>query len=77
MAVVEQSEIAALIRETRQLLQLSQAEFASMLGVSFHSVNRWQNRRTRPLPLARKQISTLLHQLGDSGQALVSKYGWE
>ncbi|KAB8332363.1 helix-turn-helix domain-containing protein [Scytonema tolypothrichoides VB-61278] len=77
MAVVEQSEIAALIRETRQLLQLSQAKFAPMLGVSFHSVNRWENRRTRPLPLARKQISTLLHQLGDSGQALLRRYGWE
>ncbi|NMG18429.1 helix-turn-helix domain-containing protein [Brasilonema bromeliae] len=77
MVVVEQLEIAALIRETRQLLHLSQAELAAKLGVSFHSVNRWENRRTRPLPLARKQISTLLHQLGDSGQALLRKYGWE
>jgi DNA-binding transcriptional regulator YiaG len=50
MAVVEQAEIAALIRETRQLLRLSQTEFAAKLGVSFHSVNRWENGRNRPIP---------------------------
>ncbi|WP_369010533.1 hypothetical protein [Nostoc favosum] len=32
-----------------------------MLGVSFYSINRWQNGRTRPSPLAMKQIKELLH----------------
>ncbi len=74
MAVVEQAEIAALIRETRQLLRLSQTEFAAKLGVSFHSVNRWENGRTRPIPLALKQIETLLHQMGEQGEDLLTKY---
>ncbi|HEY9742308.1 MAG TPA: helix-turn-helix transcriptional regulator [Coleofasciculaceae cyanobacterium] len=74
MAVVEQAEIAALIRETRQLLRLSQTEFAAKLGVSFHSVNRWENGRTRPIPLALKQIETLLHQMGEQGEDLLAKY---
>ncbi len=74
MAVVEQAEIAALIRETRQLLRLSQTEFAAKLGVSFHSVNRWENGRTRPIPLALKQIETLLHQMGEQGEDLLVKY---
>ena len=74
MAVVEQAEIAALIRETRQLLRLSQTEFATKLGVSFHSVNRWENGRTRPIPLALKQIETLLHQMGEQGEDLLAKY---
>ena len=74
MAVVEQAEIAALIRETRQLLRLSQTDFAAKLGVSFHSVNRWENGRTRPIPLALKQIETLLHQMGEQGEDLLAKY---
>jgi DNA-binding transcriptional regulator YiaG len=74
MAVVEQAEIAALIRETRQLLRLSQTEFAAKLGVSFHSVNRWENGRNRPIPLALKQIETLLHQMGEQGEDLLTKY---
>lgn len=77
MAVVEQSEIVALIRETRQLLHMTQVEIATRVGVSFHSIIRWENGRTRLLPLARRQIKALLHQQGDEGQALVTKCGWE
>ena len=74
MAAVEPVKIAALIRETRQLLQLSQEKFASLLGVSFGSVNRWENGRTRPIPLALKQIEILLHNMGDEGEELLAKY---
>lgn len=52
MAVLERTTAAALIREMRQILQLSQTEFALKLGVSFQSVNRWENGRTQPQPLA-------------------------
>jgi DNA-binding transcriptional regulator YiaG len=74
MAVVEQADVAALIRETRQLRRLSQTEFAAKLAVSFHSVNRWKNGRARPIPLALKQIETLLHQMGEQGEDLLVKY---
>jgi DNA-binding transcriptional regulator YiaG len=62
------------VRETRQCLELSQAKFAERLGVSFQSVNRWENGRTKPLPIALKQIEHLLHQMGDSGKDLLVKY---
>lgn len=74
MAAVKYVEIAALIRETRQLLQLSQAEFATKLGVSFPNVNRWENERNRPIPLVPKQIETWLHQMGEPGENLLTKY---
>ena len=67
-------DVSILIRETRHLLQLSQTEFAAKLGVSFHSVNRWENGRTHPLPLALKQVEVLLHQLGKPGEALLARY---
>ncbi|WP_026732709.1 helix-turn-helix domain-containing protein [Fischerella sp. PCC 9605] len=74
MRVIEQKELAELVRETRQRLELSQTKFAAKLGVSFHSVNRWENGRTKPLPLALKQIEALLHSLGDRGEDLLAKY---
>lgn len=74
MPKTEQREFASLVRETRQCLELSQAKFAARLGVSFHSVNRWENGRTTPLPLAVKQIEALLHSLGERGQDLLTKY---
>ena len=70
MAALEDVKIAALIREARQLLQLSQVEFASKIGVSFQSVNRWENGRNRPIPLALKQIERLLHEMGKPGEKL-------
>ena len=74
MPAIDQSELADLVRETRQRLELSQAKFATKLGVSFQSVNRWENGRTKPLPVALKQIEHLLHQMGDTGKDLLVKY---
>jgi DNA-binding transcriptional regulator YiaG len=74
MAALEDIEIAALIREARQLLQVSQVEFASKVGVSFQSVNRWENGRNRPIPLALKQVERLLHEMGEPGENLLNKY---
>ncbi|MCC5644878.1 helix-turn-helix transcriptional regulator [Nostoc sp. CHAB 5824] len=74
---IDQSELAHLVRETRQRLELSQAKFATKLGVSFQSVNRWENGRTKPLPVVLRQIEHLLHQMGDSGKDLLAKYFWE
>lgn len=67
-------DIAVLVKQTRQRLGLSQTEFANRLGVSFHSVNRWENRQVRPLPLALKQIEALLHQMGEQGEDLLTEY---
>ncbi|MBD1903706.1 helix-turn-helix transcriptional regulator [Trichocoleus sp. DQ-A3] len=74
MPVIDQSELTSLVRETRQRLGLSQTKFAQKLGVSFQSVNRWENGRTKPLPIALKQIEYLLHQMGDTGKDLLVKY---
>ncbi len=74
MPAIDQSEVADLVRETRQRLELSQAKFAAKLGVSFQSVNRWENGRTKPLPIALRQIEHLLHQMGDPGKDLLAKY---
>lgn len=40
------------IRRVRERHGLTQAQLADLLGVSFASVNRWENGQTRPSPLA-------------------------
>lgn len=74
MSVVEQQKIIELVRETRQRLGLSQEKFAAKLGVSFQSVNRWENGRVKPLPMALRQIEALLEQMGDRGADLLVKH---
>lgn len=47
------------IKSIRRQLALSQEELAQRLGVSFTSVNRWENGQTKPSKLARRQIDML------------------
>jgi putative transcriptional regulator len=55
--------VPSLVRETRQQLKLSQAKFAAQLGVSFQTVNRWENGRANPSPLALERLNELLRQM--------------
>lgn len=79
---VEQPAIRQLIRELRQTLKLTQEKFALQLGVTFPTINRWENGRATPSPLALRQIDTLLNHLSESpdatlrerSQALRGKY---
>jgi transcriptional regulator with XRE-family HTH domain len=70
----EQPAIGKLVRELRQAMKLSQEKFADELGMTFPTINRWENGRATPSPLALKQIDSLLEQLGDRGEALRVKY---
>ena len=40
------------IRKIRQKLGLTQEQFADRLGVSFATLNRWENRHTTPSQMA-------------------------
>lgn len=42
---LNQPDIGNIIKEIRQELNLSQEKFASKLGVSFSSLNRWENHK--------------------------------
>lgn len=52
-------DLPKLLKSLRQQLGLSQEELAKRLGVSFTSVNRWENQQTKPSKLARRQIEAL------------------
>jgi putative transcriptional regulator len=62
--------MARLVRELRELTGLTQEKFAAKLGVTFPTINRWENDRAKPSPLALEKIESLLRSLGDKGEAL-------
>ena len=63
-----------LVRELRSRLGLTQEKMAARLGVTFPTINRWENGRARPSPLALRQIEGLLADLGENGADLRAKY---
>ena len=48
------------IRELRDKLDLTQEQFAAKVGVTWSTVNRWENGRGKPSPLAMRRIEELL-----------------
>ena len=72
--VSEPQDISELVRELRLRLKLTQEEFATKLGVTFPTVNRWENRRAKPSRMAMKLIEGLLRQMGESTQDLLARY---
>lgn len=64
--VTESQDIAELVRELRRRLGLTQEEFAAKLGVTFPTVNRWENRRAKPSRMAIKLIEGLRQQIDES-----------
>jgi transcriptional regulator with XRE-family HTH domain len=63
-----------LVRELRNRLGLTQEKMAARLGVTFPTINRWENGRAKPSPLALKQIEGLLLDLGKNGEDLRAMY---
>ena len=72
--VIKQLRVGQLISELRLLTGLTQEEFAASLGVTFSTINRWENRRSQPSPMAMARIQEKLQKLGDRGQELLDKY---
>ena len=45
-----------LVQSLRERTGLTQEKFAARLGVTFPTINRWENGHAKPSPLALKQI---------------------
>ena len=56
------------VKSVRQQLGISQEELARKLGVSFATVNRWENGRTNPIKLARAQFDVFCRKMSDKGK---------
>ena len=72
--LVKKTEIGGLIREFRLLTGLTQEQFAAYLGVTYGTINRWENGRSQPSPIAMQLIQQKLGEVGEQGQELLQKY---
>jgi DNA-binding transcriptional regulator YiaG len=52
------------VKLLREKLILSQMEFADLIGVSFSTVNRWENGKSQPPYKHRRKIAELCEQQG-------------
>ena len=69
-----QAEMSRLVRELRERTGLTQEKFAAKLGVTYPTINRWENGRAKPSPLALKQIEDLVRSLGERGKDLLQEF---
>ncbi|WP_088889627.1 helix-turn-helix domain-containing protein [Leptolyngbya ohadii] len=65
-AKIRSADTVALVRSLRELYELTQEQFAAKLGVSLVTINRWENDRAKPTPLALRQIKALLLELSQA-----------
>ena len=69
MAMTSRPEnFAETVKKVRRHLALSQKELAHALGVSFATVNRWENGKTLPSKLAQRQFEHFCAQKEKQGE---------
>jgi transcriptional regulator with XRE-family HTH domain len=56
---VDKNDILKTIKELRADLGLTQEQFAARLGVTYSTINRWENKKGNPSPLAMLRIEKL------------------
>ena len=63
---IRELDTSTLVRELRQLLKLTQEQFAAQVGGTVVTVNRWENQRSKPSAMALRHIEALLNELTTS-----------
>ena len=71
MPMIHQN-LPALVKEVRRQLALNQEDLAQELGVSFATVNRWENAQVRPSKLAKAQFEAFCSKMVRRGKLKLS-----
>lgn len=74
--IKEKLNYPTLLREVRKQLGISQEDLARELGVSFNSINRWENGKVAPSKLAQNQIEALIQGLIEEKRLKLPKSLW-
>lgn len=69
---IKQYDFVILIKEVRVQLDLSQEDFAREIGVSYATVNRWENGRFLPSKMALRCVETYCDRMMERGKLLLS-----
>ena len=60
---VQKPDVPVLVKSLRTRLGLTQEQFAKEVGVTFSTINQWENGRRRPQPFLLKHLLGLDRQL--------------
>ena len=66
---------SASLKEIRRQLSLSQEDLARLLGVSYATVNRWENGLSKPSKLARAQLESFCKKMTGQGKLMLQEDG--
>jgi len=64
----EGRSFSALVKEIRRQLSLSQEDLARQLGVSYATVNRWENGLSKPSKLAKAKLESFCKKMTGQGK---------
>ena len=59
----KEESFADQVKSVRKQLGISQEELARKLGVSFATVNRWENGKSKPIKLSRNQFEMFCNKM--------------
>ncbi len=62
-----QPDYPALVKAVRRQLSISQEDLARELGVSYATVNRWENGQAKPSKLAQAQLDAFCERMQAAG----------
>ena len=68
----EGRSFSALVKKMRRQLALSQEDLARQLGVSYATVNRWENGQSLPSKLAKAQLKAFCEKMIERGKLTLS-----
>ena len=60
---IEGRDFSVLLKEMRRQLALSQEDLARLLGVSYATVNRWENGLSKPSKLAKAKLDNFCKKM--------------
>jgi DNA-binding transcriptional regulator YiaG len=58
------------IKSIRQTLNISQEDLARQLGVSYATVNRWENNQSKPSKLAKARLDSFCEKMNRRGKLI-------
>ena len=64
----ETTDYSSLVKKVRSQLGFSQEDLARKLGVSFATVNRWENGQSKPSKLAKAQLDAFCTKMVEKGK---------
>ena len=61
---MHEADIAKLVKALRERMNLTQEQFAQKVGVTYSTVNHWENGKRMPQPFLVKRLLELKEELG-------------